>query len=62
MKELDNRDENAKKAKQEKEQAKNKIFEKLKIEEEERRKKAEEMDTLRRELYQEEYEAQMRRI
>jgi hypothetical protein len=52
---LDSRDEAVKQVRQEKEEIKNKIFEKLKLEEEKRRKDAEELDSLRRELYQEEY-------
>ncbi len=61
IKELDSRQEAVKKDRQEKEEIKNKIFEKLKIEEEKRRRDAEELDSLRRELYQEEYEAMMRK-
>ena len=61
VKELDSREEAVKQERQEKEEAKNKIFLKLKAEEEKRRKDAEELENLRRELYQEEYEAHMRR-
>lgn len=52
VKELDSREEAVKQERFEKEEAKNKIFEKLKIEEEKRRQAAEELDSLRRELYQ----------
>ena len=55
MKELDNRDEAAKKVKEEKEKQKDQIFQKLKEEEEKRKKEAEELEALRRELHQEEY-------
>ena len=48
VKELDSREEAVKKVREEKEEAKNKIFERLKIEEERRRKDAEELDSLRR--------------
>ena len=60
-KELDSREEAVKKERSEREEAKNKIFEKLKIEEERRRRDAEELEQLRRELHQEEFEALMRR-
>lgn len=53
MKELDNRGEVVKKAKEEKEKQKDIIFQKLKQEEEKRRREAEEVEELRRELYQE---------
>ena len=61
VKELEGREEAVKKAKDEKEQAKNKIFEKLKLEDEKRRRDADELENLRRDLYQEEYEADARR-
>lgn len=61
LKELDSREQAVKQERFEREEAKNKIFERLKVEEQKRRREAEELDSLRRELYQEEYEAQMRR-
>lgn len=61
VKELDSREEAVKQERFEKEEIKNKIFERLKVEEEKRRHDADELDSLRRELYQEEYEAQIQR-
>ena len=48
VKELDSREDAVKKVKEEKEQAKDKIFQKLKIEEERRRKEADELEVLKR--------------
>lgn len=51
IKEMDKREEVVKRAREEKEEGKNKIFEKLKEEEERRRRDQEELENLKRELY-----------
>lgn len=61
IKEMDKREEVVKAAREEKEIVKNKIFEKLKVEEEKRRRDEEELENLRRELYLEEAEAEARK-
>lgn len=61
IKEMDKREEVVKLVREEKEVAKNKIFERLKDEEDRRRRDQEELENLKRELYIEQAEADARR-